>query len=182
MFLVIGRLQNRCADEILFFLLVFWGQSFFICQPVKYMMHVYWYAKLLERPMWHFETFHSAKYGGCKIIKSYKIHFVVQYASDYCPLEQDNYNTTSAHLGSAHCNRYISNLHGACIFLDSRICGYWKQTQIPIHKLWFLREASQFGQRFIMWKGCLNTAWQNCNRSSNSGRKWPSFDSKKNTW
>ena len=26
-----------------------------------------------------------------KYIKSYKIHFVVQYATDYCPLEHDNY-------------------------------------------------------------------------------------------
>ena len=28
--------------------------------------------------------------GVAKYIKSYKIHFVVQYATDYCPLEHDN--------------------------------------------------------------------------------------------
>ena len=51
-----------------------------------------------KRPMWHFETFISLR--GCKIhIKSYKIHFV-QYATDYCPLEHDNYKTISAHLVS----------------------------------------------------------------------------------
>ena len=37
--------------------------------------------------------------GVAKYIKSYKIHFV-QYATDYCPLEHDNYKTISAHLGS----------------------------------------------------------------------------------
>ena len=50
--------------------------------------------------------------GVAKYIKSYKIHFVVQYATDYCPLEHDNYiKTISAHLGSP-ISCYINNLHG----------------------------------------------------------------------
>ena len=48
--------------------------------------------------------------GVAKYIKSYKIHFVVQYATDYCPLEHDNYKTISAHLGSP-ISCYINNLH-----------------------------------------------------------------------
>ena len=61
--------------------------------------------------------------GVAKYIKSYKIHFVVQYATDYCPLEHDNYKTISAHLGSPiSCN--INNLHGACIFLLSVYLTY----------------------------------------------------------
>ena len=57
--------------------------------------------------------------GVAKYIKSYKIHFVVQYATDYCPLEHDNYKTISAHLGSPiHVNN-LHNLHGAFIFLLS---------------------------------------------------------------
>ena len=56
--------------------------------------------------------------GVAKYIKSYKIHFVVQYATDYCPLEHDNYKTISAHLGSP-ISCYINNLHGAFIFLLS---------------------------------------------------------------
>ena len=54
--------------------------------------------------------------GFAKYIKSYKIHFVVQYATDYCPLEHDNYKTISAHLGSP-ISCYINNLHAAFIFL-----------------------------------------------------------------
>ena len=53
-----------------------------------------------------------------KYIKSYKINFVVQYATDYCPLEHNNYKTISAHLGSP-ISCYINNLHGAFIFLLS---------------------------------------------------------------
>ena len=56
--------------------------------------------------------------GVAKYIKSHKIHFVVQYATDYCPLEHDNYKTISAHLGSP-ISCYINNLHGAFIFLLS---------------------------------------------------------------
>ena len=56
--------------------------------------------------------------GVAKYIKSYKIHVVVQYATDYCPLEHDNYKTISAHLGSP-ISCYINNLHGAFIFLLS---------------------------------------------------------------
>ena len=56
--------------------------------------------------------------GVAKYIKSYKLHFVVQYATDYCPLEHDNYKTISAHLGSP-ISCYINNLHGAFIFLLS---------------------------------------------------------------
>ena len=56
--------------------------------------------------------------GVAKYIKSYKIHFVVQYGTDYCPLEHDNYKTISAHLGSP-ISCYINNLHGAFIFLLS---------------------------------------------------------------
>ena len=56
--------------------------------------------------------------GVAKYIKSYKIHFVVQYATDYCPLEHDNYKTISAHLGSP-ISCYINNLHGVFIFLLS---------------------------------------------------------------
>ena len=56
--------------------------------------------------------------GVAKYIKSYKIHVVVQYATDYCPLEHDNYKTLSAHLGSP-ISCYINNLHGAFIFLIS---------------------------------------------------------------
>ena len=56
--------------------------------------------------------------GVAKYIKSYKIHFVVQYATDYCPLEHDNYKTISAHLESP-ISCYINNLHGAFIFLLS---------------------------------------------------------------
>ena len=56
--------------------------------------------------------------GVAKYIKSYKNHFVVQYATDYCPLEHDNYKTISAHLGSP-ISCYINNLHGAFIFLLS---------------------------------------------------------------
>ena len=56
--------------------------------------------------------------GVAKYIKSYKINFVVQYATDYCPLEHDNYKTISAHLGSP-ISCYINNLHGAFIFLLS---------------------------------------------------------------
>ena len=59
--------------------------------------------------------------GVAKYIKSYKIHFVVQYATDYCPLEHDNYKTISAHLGSP-ISCYINNLHGAFIFLLSVHC------------------------------------------------------------
>ena len=55
--------------------------------------------------------------GFAKYIKSCKIHFV-QYATDYCPLEHDNYKTISAHLGSP-ISCYINNLHGAFIFLLS---------------------------------------------------------------
>ena len=58
--------------------------------------------------------------GVAKYIKSYKINFVVQYATDYCPLEHDNYKTISAHLGSP-ISCYINNLHGAFIFLLSII-------------------------------------------------------------
>ena len=54
--------------------------------------------------------------GVAKYIKSYKINFVVQYATDYCPLEHDNYKTISAHLRSP-ISCYINNLHGAFIFL-----------------------------------------------------------------
>ena len=60
--------------------------------------------------------------GVAKYIKSYKIHFVVQYATDYCPLEHDNYKTISAHLGSP-ISCYINNLHGAFIFLLSVYCA-----------------------------------------------------------
>ena len=61
--------------------------------------------------------------GVAKYIKSYKIYFVVQYATDYCPLEHDNYKTISAHLGSP-ISCYINNLHGAFIFLLSVFyCG-----------------------------------------------------------
>ena len=60
--------------------------------------------------------------GVAKYIKSYKNHFVVQYATDYCPLEHDNYKTISAHLGSP-ISCYINNLHGAFIFLLS-VC-FW---------------------------------------------------------
>ena len=76
--------------------------------------------------------------GVAKYIKSYKIHFVVQYATDYCPLEHNNYKTISAHLGSP-ISCYINNLHGAFIFLlsvyrqgkkkkkeDIVSCGRWK--------------------------------------------------------
>ena len=56
--------------------------------------------------------------GVAKYFKSYKINFVVQYATDYCPLEHDNYKTISAHLGSP-ISCYINNLHGAFIFLLS---------------------------------------------------------------
>ena len=67
--------------------------------------------------------------GVAKYIKSYKIHFVVQYATDYCPLEHDNYKTISAHLGSP-ISCYINNLHGAFIFLLSvdwhRMMQWWK--------------------------------------------------------
>ena len=56
--------------------------------------------------------------GVAKYIKSYKINFVVQYATDYCLLEHDNYKTISAHLGSP-ISCYINNLHGAFIFLLS---------------------------------------------------------------
>ena len=60
----------------------------------------------------------SLALGVAKYIKSYKINFVVQYATDYCPLEHDNYKTISAHLGSP-ISCYINNLHGAFIFLLS---------------------------------------------------------------
>ena len=40
--------------------------------------------------------------GVAKYIKLYKIHFVVQYATDYCPLEHDNYKTISAHFRVAN--------------------------------------------------------------------------------
>ena len=53
--------------------------------------------------------------GVAKYIKSYKIHFVVQYATDYCPLEHDNYKAISAHLGSP-ISCYINNLHGPLYF------------------------------------------------------------------
>ena len=55
--------------------------------------------------------------GVAKYIKSYKIHFVAQYATDYCPLEHDSGNL-AAHLGSP-ISCYINNLHGAFIFLLS---------------------------------------------------------------
>ena len=45
--------------------------------------------------------------GVAKYIKSYKIHFVVQYATDYCPLEHDNYKTISAHFCSVYIYIYI---------------------------------------------------------------------------
>ena len=32
---------------------------------------------------------------------------------------------------------------------DTCICGYWNQTKFPIHKVWWLREASQTVQTFI---------------------------------
>ena len=69
--------------------------------------------------------------GVAKYIKSYKIHFVVQYATDYCPLEHDNYKTISAHLGSP-ISCYINNLHGAFIFLLSLECTKLKGYIIPI--------------------------------------------------
>ena len=31
---------------------------------------------------------------------------------------------------------------------DICICGYWKQTKFPTHKVWWLREAAQIGQMF----------------------------------
>ena len=65
-----------------------------------------------KRPMWHFETFISLIIGVAKYIKSYKIHFVVQYATDYYPLEHD-----SGVWQLISC--YINNLHGAFIFLLS---------------------------------------------------------------
>ena len=63
--------------------------------------------------------------GVAKYIKSYKINFVVQYNTDYCPLEHDNYKTISAYLGSP-ISCYINNLHGAFIFLLS-VHVYMKQ-------------------------------------------------------
>ena len=62
--------------------------------------------------------------GVAKYIKSYKIHFVVQYATDHCQLEHDNYKTISAHLGSP-ISCYINNLHGAFIFLLSVFPPQW---------------------------------------------------------
>ena len=72
--------------------------------------------------------------GVAKYIKSYKIHFVVQYATDYCPLEHDNYKTISAHLGSP-ISCYINNLHGAFIFLLSvqRTCTSYSYEPTEAH-------------------------------------------------
>ena len=75
--------------------------------------------------------------GVAKYIKSYKIHFVVQYATDCSLAEMDtnvvyksrqitilyNYKTISAHLGSP-ISCYINNLHGAFIFLLSIYKNY----------------------------------------------------------
>ena len=33
--------------------------------------------------------------------------------------------------------------------LQNCIRGYWNQTKFPIHKVWWLREATQIGQTFI---------------------------------
>ena len=87
-----------------------------------------------KRPMWHFETFISL--GVAKYIKSYEIHFVVQYATDYCPLEHDNYKTISALLGSP-ISCYINNLHEAFIFLLSVLAGVGRHLKVRynIHKL-----------------------------------------------
>ena len=66
--------------------------------------------------------------GVAKYIKSHKIHLVVQYATDYCPLEHNNYKTISAHLGSP-ISCYINNLHGVFIFLLSVyyfLCNFMK--------------------------------------------------------
>ena len=65
--------------------------------------------------------------GVAKYIKSYKIHFVVQYATDYCPLEHNNYKTIPAHLHvGSPISCYINNLHGAFIFLLSvHVCIKW---------------------------------------------------------
>ena len=71
-------------------------------------------------------------FGVAKYIKSYKINFVVQYATDCSLAEMGtnvvyksrqitilyNYKTISAHLGSP-ISCYINNLHGAFIFLLS---------------------------------------------------------------
>ena len=32
---------------------------------------------------------------------------------------------------------------------DTCIPGYWNQSKFPVHKVWWLREASQIGQTFI---------------------------------
>ena len=54
-------------------------------------------------------------------------------------------------------------------------------TKFPIHKVWWLREASQNRQTFIPLRENVvqSTARQNSNRSSNFGCNWPSFHSKK---
>ena len=80
--------------------------------------------------------------GVAKYIKSYKIHFVVQYATDYCPLEHDNYKTISAHLGSP-ISCYINNLHGAFIFLLSVHLS-------PLPRLWLVYQACHSSNVLIL--------------------------------
>ena len=81
--------------------------------------------------------------GVAKYIKSYKIRVVVQYATDYCPLEHDKYKPISAHLGSPISCCYINNLHGAFIFLLSvyTLCSMQlKYISLLIYTFYFLKD------------------------------------------
>ena len=42
-----------------------------------------------------------------------------------------------------------SEAKGLKQYMTSCMQGYWNQTKFPIHKVWWLREASQIGQTFI---------------------------------
>ena len=92
--------------------------------------------------------------GVAKYIKLYKINFVVQYATDYCPLEHDNYKTISAHLGSP-ISCYINNLHGAFIFLLS----VESPVQVYLHTGNLTKMATLFGSLLVVKLARVNQSF-----------------------
>ena len=59
----------------------------------------------------------------------------------------------------------------------SAVTRFFFQKKFPIHKVWWLREASQIGQTFIPLceKVVGNAEWLISNQSSNFGCNWTSF-------
>ena len=68
-------------------------QFFFFPHRNLHLFYIYFYIcstlnKIINTPCGTLKLLLAL--GVAKYIKSYKIHFVVQYATDYCPLEHDS--------------------------------------------------------------------------------------------